>query len=412
VKDSKRRILALLLCVALCMSLCVPVSAANESNTKDITFSLTLDKTTVENGKVNTVTATLKMSKAEAFIDMEYQISCDNSFTVSKPELPEGAGYSFNASNGKVAWYSGEDVTTDTLGTFTVKIPANAPAGTYTISVNKIMLSKQTDPTYWEKSASASATLTVKAAPTPTPTPKPTATATPKPTATATPKPTATATPKPTATATPKPTATATPKPTATATPKPTPTVSPSWNNPFGDVGQSDWYYNAVEFVKTKGVMVGSSAQTFSPQKLLTRAEMVQILYNIEGGTVERLDHFKDVDNGKWYAKAVNWACEKGLINGYANGTFRPDKAATREELVSVIHRYAQYKSYDTDAVKDSAFSGFTDGKKVSTWARNAMQWAVSEGIISGKPGGKLDPKGTATRAETAQIFMGLLKNR
>lgn len=387
-KDSKRRILALLLCVALCMSLCVPVSAANESNTKDITFSLTLDKTTVENGKVNTVTATLKMSKAEAFIDMEYQISCDNSFTVSKPELPEGAGYSFNASNGKVAWYSGEDVTTDTLGTFTVKIPANAPAGTYTISVNKIMLSNQTDPTYWEKSASASAPLTVKAAPTPTPIPKPTATETPKPTATAT------------------------PKPTATATPNPTPTVSPSGNNPFGDVEQSDWYYNAVEFVKTKGVMVGSSAQTFSPQKLLTRAKMVQILYNIEGGTVERLDHFKDVDNGKWYAKAVNWACEKGLINGYANVTFRLDKAATREELVSVIHRYVQYKSYDTDAVKDSAFSGFTDGKKVSSWAEEAMNWAIGEEIIGGKPGAIIDPQGTATRAETAQIFMGLLKNR
>ncbi len=231
---------------------------------------------------------------------------------------------------------------------------------------------------------------------TPTPTPVPTPTPTPKPTATPTLKPTVAPTP------------TATPVPTA----KPSPTPVLAWKNPFADVKSSDWFYGAVEFVNTAGIMLGNSATTFAPQKQLTRAELAQIIYNIEGGRPTSLSHFKDVATDKWYAKAANWAFEIGIISGYTDGTFHPERKATREELIAVIYRYAIYKGYNVAEGLKANADGFADDGKISSWAKTAMNWAIGEEIIGGKPGAIIDPQGTATRAETAQIFMGLLKDR
>lgn len=249
--------------------------------------------------------------------------------------------------------------------------------------------------------------------PVPSPTMMPTPTVAPSPTPVAA---TPTATPKPTVTVAPTvaPTVTPSPKPTATPVPtaKPSPTPVPTWKNPFADVKRNDWFYGAVEFVNTAGIMLGNSTTTFAPQKQLTRAELAQIIYNIEGGRPISLSHFKDVANDKWYAKAVNWAFENGIISGYTDGTFRPDKTATREELIAVIYRYAIYKGYNVAEGLKANSVGFADDGKISSWAKTAMNWAIGEEIIGGKPGAIIDPQGTATRAETAQIFMGLLKNR
>ena len=114
---------------------------------------------------------------------------------------------------------------------------------------------------------------------------------------------------------------------------------------------------------------------------------------------------------GAWYAGAVNWAAAQGIVSGYDAGHFGPEDSVTREQLASILYRYAQYKGYQT-ASSETALQAFTDGGTISDWAVEAMTWAVSDQVLSGKDGGTLDPQGTATRAEVAQMMMNFLADR
>ena len=171
---------------------------------------------------------------------------------------------------------------------------------------------------------------------------------------------------------------------------------------PFTDVKTSAWYYDFVAYVYQNGVMNGMSSTTFSPETVLTRAQMVQILYNLEGRpAVTGTAGFTDVDAADWYADAVGWAKASSIVEGYDETTFGPEDTLTRAQAAVILMRYAQYKGADTTA---RAALSFADASAVPDWATDAMQWCVARGLLQGS-GGALNPAGTATRAEIATIM-------
>ena len=175
---------------------------------------------------------------------------------------------------------------------------------------------------------------------------------------------------------------------------------------PFTDVTSGDWFYDAVAYMYDKGMMEGTTDTTFAPAMNLTRSMIAQVLYNLE----ERPEApgaagFPDVAAGAWYADAVNWAAARGIVKGYDTGAFGPEDSVTREQLAAILYRYAQAKGYDTTQ-GGMAVREFSDSASISDWAQTAMSWAVNAQVLSGKGNGVLDPQGTATRAEVAQMLM------
>ena len=175
---------------------------------------------------------------------------------------------------------------------------------------------------------------------------------------------------------------------------------------PFTDVTSGDWFYDAVAYVYDKGMMEGTTDTTFAPTMNLTRSMIAQVLYNLE----ERPEApgaagFPDVAADAWYADAVNWAAARGIVKGYDTGAFGPEDSVTREQLAAILYRYAQVKGYDTTR-GGMAVREFSDSASISDWAQEAMAWAVNAQVLSGKGNGVLDPQGTATRAEVAQMLM------
>ncbi len=169
---------------------------------------------------------------------------------------------------------------------------------------------------------------------------------------------------------------------------------------PFTDVKVGSWYYDAVTFVFENGLMQGTSATRFSPDSSLTRAMLAQILYNRAGKpTVKDKSAFTDVANDAWYADAVIWAYGEGIVSGVGGGKFAPDASITREQLAAMLYRAA-----GSPEVQETTLT-FNDASKVSSYAKSAICWAVEEGIVTGKGGNRLDPTGTATRAEVAQML-------
>lgn len=178
----------------------------------------------------------------------------------------------------------------------------------------------------------------------------------------------------------------------------------------FSDVAEDDWYYDAVAYVAENGIMSGTDGSRFSPNGTLTRAMLSQILYAMEDKpAVSGAATFSDVAAGAWYSDAVNWTAAQGIVAGMGENSFAPDAPVTREQLSLILYGYARYKGYDTSA--SVSLSGYADRDSVAVWAADSMGWAVSEGLISGRPGGYLDPAGTATRAEVAQILMNFCED-
>lgn len=178
----------------------------------------------------------------------------------------------------------------------------------------------------------------------------------------------------------------------------------------FSDVAEDDWYYDAVAYVAENGIMSGTDGSRFSPNGTLTRAMLSQILYAMEDKpAVSGAATFSDVAAGAWYADAVNWTAAQGIVAGMGENSFAPDAPVTREQLSLILYGYARYKGYDTSA--SVSLSGYADRDSVAVWAADSMGWAVSEGLISGRPGGYLDPAGTAIRAEVAQILMNFCED-
>lgn len=177
----------------------------------------------------------------------------------------------------------------------------------------------------------------------------------------------------------------------------------------FNDVSANDWFASAVDYVTGKGMMNGTAANTFSPKANTTRGMVVTVLYRLENQPSTSAASFTDVASGAYYANAVAWANANGIVSGYGSGKFGPNDKVTREQLAAILYRYAQYKKYDVSGA--NSLDGYTDAQSVSSYAVPALQWANAAGIVTGKSGSKLDPKGNATRAEVAAMLMRFCEN-
>ena len=172
---------------------------------------------------------------------------------------------------------------------------------------------------------------------------------------------------------------------------------------PFVDVNSGAWYYDAVSFVYNKGIMNGVTSTTFEPNSTLTRGMVVTMLWRLAGEPYVSGGSFSDVASGRYYSTAVAWAAKNGIVDGYSSTVFGVNDPVTREQFATILYRYAKYMGYSTTG---SSLTGYYDANSVSSWARDAMGWAVKNGIITGSGNSRLNPTGTASRAEVAQMFM------
>lgn len=172
----------------------------------------------------------------------------------------------------------------------------------------------------------------------------------------------------------------------------------------FVDVKEGDWFYEAVGFVTGEELMVGVGNNRFDPDGHTTRAMVVTVLHRMEGSPAAVDSGFDDVPDDLWYTDAINWAKENKIVEGYGDGTFCPDSTMTREEMVAVFYRYSEYKGYDTTAT--NTLSTYSDHKTIQKYAVNAMDWAVSVGLITGFPDGTIRPQAESTRAQLAAVLM------
>lgn len=173
---------------------------------------------------------------------------------------------------------------------------------------------------------------------------------------------------------------------------------------PFRDVNRNDWFYEAVADVYHRGVMVGVSADRFAPEVQMTRAELAQILYSNSGKpVVENAPSFSDVSADAWYADAIGWAADKGLMAGCGGGKMCPEDLLTREQLAVILLQYAEFSGKNVSERDD--LDDFVDAAEISDWAKDAVSWAVAADLMDGYSDTQLAPAGVVTRAEAAQMM-------
>jgi len=177
----------------------------------------------------------------------------------------------------------------------------------------------------------------------------------------------------------------------------------------FGDLTAAAWYHDGVHYCLENGLMRGVSGGKFLPDGSTTRAQLVTILWRLEGSPkTTGAVRFGDTAGGAWYTEAVRWAAGCGVVKGYDNGCFGPNDAVTREQMAAILYRYAQHKGYDVSAGEDTNILSFDDALTVSEYAIPAMQWACGSGMVNGiaqKGGMLLAPRDTTTRAQTATLL-------
>lgn len=173
----------------------------------------------------------------------------------------------------------------------------------------------------------------------------------------------------------------------------------------FTDVSENAWYAESVEYVRENGLMNGITAETFEPEMHITRGMIVTIVYRMEGSpkTAESLK-FSDVNEKSYYAEPIIWASENNIVNGYGDGTFLPDEKITREQFAAILYRYAKHKGLDVS--KTEKLQSYSDSDSISEYAISAFSWANASKLITGMTTETLVPKGIATRAQAATVFM------
>ena len=171
------------------------------------------------------------------------------------------------------------------------------------------------------------------------------------------------------------------------------------------------WYAKAVEYAYQHGLMSGTGGSSFSPERPATRGQLVSILYRLEGSpAVSGNLGFPDTAEDAYYADAVRWATQNSIVGGYANGSFGPADPITTEQLCAFLYRYARFKG-DLTTAQMGFLSGFADQGEISDYAAEPLAWAVGQGIVSGTDTGLLMPKNKTTRAQTAMVLMQLREN-
>ncbi len=187
------------------------------------------------------------------------------------------------------------------------------------------------------------------------------------------------------------------------------------WENPFTDVAEGAWYYDAVAFSNQNGIFNGTTATTFSPTMALSRAQFVKALTGALGVEVPEYEtySFTDVEPGSWYADAVEWAYQSEIVSGVGEGLFGVKNPITRQDMVVIFHRVAKANGYDTTVATTFKYDRLADADEIGSWAEEALKWAMSNGIVSGTGNEGafplVSPRKTATRAAAAQIFKGFV---
>lgn len=199
------------------------------------------------------------------------------------------------------------------------------------------------------------------------------------------------------------------PKPDEDEPVEPEKPVVPVIGGVFTDVKADDWFAGAVEYVYENGLMDGMGNNQFAPYGTTTRGQIVTILWRLEGKPLPSITNpFSDVGYSEWYSTAITWAAEHKIVNGVTTTTFDPTAPITREQIAAILYRYAQYKGYDTSAAAD--LGTYADAASVSGYAVNAMKWACGTGLINGIDGA-LAPTGTAIRCQAATLLMRFCEN-
>ena len=176
---------------------------------------------------------------------------------------------------------------------------------------------------------------------------------------------------------------------------------------PFADVKANAWYRDAVEYLYENGIMSGVREDSFAPDRNTTRGMITTMLHRLEQEPhASAANPFLDAQYG-YYANAVRWAQQEGIVTGTSDTRFSPNAPMTREQLAVVLYRYAQYLGRDTD--RAASLNSYADGSTVSVYAREAMRWAVAEGLLSGVGNDRLAPRAPATRAQVAEILYRFL---
>ncbi|MBR5236353.1 MAG: S-layer homology domain-containing protein [Clostridia bacterium] len=183
----------------------------------------------------------------------------------------------------------------------------------------------------------------------------------------------------------------------------------PATSIAFTDVKENDWFYANVQYVAENNLMNGVAENKFAPNDTLTRAMLVTVLYRNAGEPAGNMSiPFADVDMSAWYANAVVWAKQNGIVNGVTENEFAPDNKITREQIAAIMFRYAQYKGMEAVMLEENLH--FADANEISEYAVSAMNWAVGTGLINGKSATTLNPKDNATRAEIAAILQRFIE--
>ncbi len=182
----------------------------------------------------------------------------------------------------------------------------------------------------------------------------------------------------------------------------------------FADVAENSWYKDAVSFVVGNGLFEGTSDSTFGSSMSMTRGMFVTVLgrlAKVEVNSINTGISFTDVKPNAYYAKYVVWAAENGIVQGTGDGVFSPDKSITRQEAAAFMFRYSKAMGYDMTVADNAATDKFSDASRVAPWANDAVNWVLGKKVIGGNADGTLNPGGTATRAQVAQIIMNFVNN-
>ena len=182
------------------------------------------------------------------------------------------------------------------------------------------------------------------------------------------------------------------------------------WENPYKDVDEKSWYYDAVKFVNSNGLFNGVAADTFAPNTNMTRGMIVTVLYRHAKANVTEKSAFNDVNTEMYYSSPIAWAAANGIVNGIGNNEFAPEAEITREQLVAILYRYAKFIERDVSVGEDTNILSYDDINETSEYAIPAFQWVCGAGIVTGRTESTLAPKGTATRAEVAMMLMRFCK--
>lgn len=177
-----------------------------------------------------------------------------------------------------------------------------------------------------------------------------------------------------------------------------------AWQNPFGDVRESDWYYHNVKYAHSNNLFSGTSATTFAPNTPMTRGMLVTVLGRMSGADVSGyVSSFDDVADSAYYVKYTEWARQKGIVSGIGGNAFAPDAIITRQDMAVMLERYVAAMGLSAPAM--NAPADFADASSIAAYAKDAAAAMQKAGIISGKPGGMFDPKSGATRAEVSAML-------